>query len=211
MTVAFHQFFQLVLCWHFLLNTECLSELVDSVTRLFDLLDFGQQLICTNVPHSKAMFVKVSKSLIFLVKSILGNFHRHLVTFTGRTVGRQLLSTLIVNFMPLLWPTYFVTSVLNFEKIPKEINICQNKDIQKFALMLYPATKMQNIVLLFPAFLLLVVSIQSKCIDFLQNSLITLTLKIFGFCFVINSRLLFLLIYVISTVNNKYKFWVNFC
>ena len=61
-----------------------------SVTSLGDLLDFGhvlqplgkfyslwQQLICPNLPHTQAIFVKVSKSFIFLVKSFLGNFYRH--------------------------------------------------------------------------------------------------------------------------------------
>ena len=36
------------------------------------------QLICPNLLHSKAIFVKVSKSLIFLVKLFLGNFYGHL-------------------------------------------------------------------------------------------------------------------------------------
>ena len=51
-----------------------------SVTRLGDLLDFAQQksfwqqLFCPNLPHYSAIFVKESKSLIFLVKSFLGNF-----------------------------------------------------------------------------------------------------------------------------------------
>ena len=40
-----------------------------------------QQLICPNLLHSWAIFVKVSKSLIFIVKSFLGNFYRHLVIF----------------------------------------------------------------------------------------------------------------------------------
>ena len=40
-----------------------------------------QQLNCPNLPYSCAIFVKVSKSLIFLVKSFLGNFYRHLATF----------------------------------------------------------------------------------------------------------------------------------
>ena len=40
-----------------------------------------QQLICPNLLHSYAIFVKVSKSLIFLVKSFLGNFYRHLALF----------------------------------------------------------------------------------------------------------------------------------
>ena len=51
------------------------------VTRLGDLLDFGQQLVCPNLPHSLEIFVKVSKSVIFLVKSFLGNFYRHLAIF----------------------------------------------------------------------------------------------------------------------------------
>ena len=40
-----------------------------------------QQLIYPNLPHSLAIFVKVSKSIIFVVKSFLGNFYRHLATF----------------------------------------------------------------------------------------------------------------------------------
>ena len=39
------------------------------------------QLFCQNCPHFKAIFVKLSKSLIFPVKSFLGNFYRHLATF----------------------------------------------------------------------------------------------------------------------------------
>ena len=44
-----------------------------------------QQLICPNLPHSQAIFEKVSKSLIFLVKTFLGNFYRHLAIFSGHT------------------------------------------------------------------------------------------------------------------------------
>ena len=41
-----------------------------------------QQLICPDLPkHSRAIFLKVSKSLIFLVKSFLGNFYRLLAIF----------------------------------------------------------------------------------------------------------------------------------
>ena len=40
-----------------------------------------QQLICPNLPHSYAIFVKLSKSFIFLVKPFLGNFYRHLAIF----------------------------------------------------------------------------------------------------------------------------------
>ena len=46
---------------------------------------FRPQLICPNLLHSKAIFVKVSKSFIFLVTSFLGNFYRHLAIFTGHT------------------------------------------------------------------------------------------------------------------------------
>ena len=41
---------------------------------------FWQQLICPNLLHSQAIFVKVSK--YFFVKSFLGNFYRHLVIFS---------------------------------------------------------------------------------------------------------------------------------
>ena len=65
---------------------------VNSVTRLSNLLDFGQlfkafgqQLICPNLPHSNEIFVKVSKSIIFQVNSFLGNFYRHLAIFSGHT------------------------------------------------------------------------------------------------------------------------------
>ena len=40
-----------------------------------------QPLFCPNSTHFKAIFVKVTKSFIFLVKSVLGNFYRHLATF----------------------------------------------------------------------------------------------------------------------------------
>ena len=52
----------------------------DSVTRLGDLLDFGQ-VFKINLPKSPSflgIFVKVSKYIIFLVKSFLGNFYGHL-------------------------------------------------------------------------------------------------------------------------------------
>ena len=51
-----------------------------SATRLGDFLDF--------VPLSK-FFVKVSISLIILVKSFLGNFYKHLESFSGHTDGGQ--------------------------------------------------------------------------------------------------------------------------
>ena len=54
-----------------------------SVTRLDDLLDFGQifKALGNNLQHSWAIFVKMLKSVIFLVKSFLGNFYKHLAIF----------------------------------------------------------------------------------------------------------------------------------
>ena len=40
-----------------------------------------QQWLCPNRPHCQAIFVKVSKSFIFLVKSFSGNFYRDLAIF----------------------------------------------------------------------------------------------------------------------------------
>ena len=42
---------------------------------------FSKPLFCPKLPHSQAIFVKVSKSWIFLVKSFLGYFYRHLAIF----------------------------------------------------------------------------------------------------------------------------------
>ena len=62
------------------------------MTRLCDLFDFGQlfkafgnNLICSNLPHSYAIYVKVSKSLIFLVKSFWATFIDIWRRFTGHT------------------------------------------------------------------------------------------------------------------------------
>ena len=57
------------------------------MTRLGDLLDFGKflkPLATLNLPKSPTflgIFVKVSKSIIFLVKQFLGDFYRHLAIF----------------------------------------------------------------------------------------------------------------------------------
>jgi len=63
-----------------------------SVTRLGDFLDFGQlfKALSNNefaqISHIlRHFFVEVSKSIIFLVKSFLGNFDRHLAIFSGHT------------------------------------------------------------------------------------------------------------------------------
>ena len=62
--------------------------MINTETRLGDFLDFGQLFkafgsnsICPNLPHFLAIYAKVSKSIIFLVKSFLGNFDRHLASF----------------------------------------------------------------------------------------------------------------------------------
>ena len=47
--------------------------------------NFLKPLATLNLPNSYAIFVKVLKSIIFLVKSFLGNFYRHLEIFSGHT------------------------------------------------------------------------------------------------------------------------------
>ena len=57
---------------------------MSSVTRLGDLLDFLKPLATTNLSKSPTFLsnsVKVLKSVIFLVKSFLRNFYRHLAIF----------------------------------------------------------------------------------------------------------------------------------
>ena len=57
----------------------------DQIRRFFALWatiqSLWQQLYYPNCPHCWAIFVKVPKSFIFLVKSYLGNFNRHLAIF----------------------------------------------------------------------------------------------------------------------------------
>ena len=56
----------------------------DQIGRFWTLANFSKPVAtisCPNLRNSEAIFVKVSKSLIFLVKSFLGNFYRHLATF----------------------------------------------------------------------------------------------------------------------------------
>ena len=58
---------------------------------LLDLLDFGplfKPLATINLPKSLTFlgnFVKVSKSILFQVKSFLGNCYSHLAIFSGHT------------------------------------------------------------------------------------------------------------------------------
>ena len=60
---------------------------LDNVTRLGDLFQFRrifqslwQQLFCPNCPYFWAIFIQLSKYLIILVESFLGNFYRYLAT-----------------------------------------------------------------------------------------------------------------------------------
>ena len=62
---------------------------VTSVARLGDLLDIGKHLAANNLSKSPTFlgnFGKVVKIKIFLMKSILCNFYRHLAIFSGHTV-----------------------------------------------------------------------------------------------------------------------------
>ena len=74
------------------------TSLPISVTRLGDLLDFGQvlkplaKINLTESPLFVGNFSKMSKFIIFLVKSSLGNFYRYLAIFSGRTVANADLS-----------------------------------------------------------------------------------------------------------------------
>ena len=62
---------------------------------------FWQYLICPNLSHSYGIFVKESKSIIFLVKSFLGKFYRHLAIFFWSRC-RQCSRTLCQNGQNLL-------------------------------------------------------------------------------------------------------------
>ena len=57
----------------------------DQIWRFFALWptiqSWWQQLFYPNHAHCSAIFVRQSKSFIFLVKSFLGNFYRHLAIF----------------------------------------------------------------------------------------------------------------------------------
>ena len=97
-----------------------------SVTRLGDLLDFeqlfkafGNNYFAQNILHSWAIFVKVTKVLIFVVKSFLGNFYRHLaiflVTLHVTHVCKQNFGPfiLIENWLSFLWREEPVLFFLN--------------------------------------------------------------------------------------------------
>ena len=61
------------------------SSQCDQIGRFFALWatiqSRWQQLFYPNPPHCKVIFIKLSKSFIFLLKSFLGNFYRHLAIF----------------------------------------------------------------------------------------------------------------------------------
>ena len=58
--------------------------------------NFSKTLATISLPKTPTFlgnFLEVSKYLIFLVKSFLGNFYRHLAIFTGHTDGQPLENT----------------------------------------------------------------------------------------------------------------------
>ena len=61
----------------------------DQIWRFIELCQllnaFGNTLFAQISHMPKDIFVKVTKSIIFLVKSFLGNFYRHLAIFSGHT------------------------------------------------------------------------------------------------------------------------------
>ena len=63
----------------------CANNQCDQIWRFMGLWatfkSLWQQIIWPNLSHSEAIFVKVLKSIIFHVKSFLGNFYRHLAIF----------------------------------------------------------------------------------------------------------------------------------
>ena len=88
-----------------------------------------QQLVYPNLPHYEAIFVKVSKSLIFQVKSFLGNFYTHLQIFTGHTDQHTLSkvrSTSCVTFVHL--STFTKTVIIQKNAVDKKeiTSICVN-------------------------------------------------------------------------------------
>ena len=66
--------------------------------------NFSKPMATINLPKSPsyAIFVKVSKTIIFLVKSFLGNFYRHLANFYwSQALIHQ--AELDGNLFPLIW------------------------------------------------------------------------------------------------------------
>ena len=73
-------------------------------------------IIFPKFPTFLAIFGNVSKFFIFLVKSILGNFYRHLATFAGHT--GSLRSLLIVTLAGREWSTGWKVEVHYCESPP---------------------------------------------------------------------------------------------
>ena len=81
-----------------------------------------QQLICPNLLYSKAIFVKVSKSFIFLVKSFLGNFYSHLVTFYWSHCKQASKPLNSLNVFPFMPPSMlnFVIALFPFKNLSRD-------------------------------------------------------------------------------------------
>ena len=126
--------------WQQILNK--ISSSHSSVTRLGNLLHFRQLFkACGNnyfaqfCPYFKVIFVKVSKSFNFLVKSILGNFYRYLATFYWsrwssakiNSVNFDAQKTLLSKFSFWSWCyKTFLQEIQISQKIKKLKKVCSN-------------------------------------------------------------------------------------
>ena len=72
------------------------------------------QLICPNLQHSQAIIVKVSKSIIFLVQSFLGNLLDIWQFFSGHSVSKPN-SEQMVLWLPLIQVSEPIDSVWSEE------------------------------------------------------------------------------------------------
>ena len=122
------------------------GQLRTSVTRLGNLMDFGQlfkalgnKLICPNLQDSFAISVKVSKSLIFLSKSFLGKFHRHLVTFNWSYSLEPRLRQ--VNFLCANDDEVLLANTKRFLFL-SSYNLTNNRLISKKGLKPFPSLKL---------------------------------------------------------------------
>ena len=130
--------------------------IVTSMTRFCSLLDFGhlflslwQQLICPNLPHSQAIFVKASKFIIFLQKSFLGNFYRHLAIFSGhRHFVKNLIANLQISIHELCQCFNFILSILIIQLVSKynSLSLMYIEPQQKSQLVLTNQDKVVRLV-----------------------------------------------------------------
>ena len=96
-----------------------------SVTRLGDLLDFGQ--LCKAFGNnSYAIFVKASKSFIFLVKPFLSNFYRHLANFIWSHWWHCQFANLRIPWIPVTTTTT-TYNVLNRKTLYECVDIVVNE------------------------------------------------------------------------------------